>query len=426
MILRRPAFWVQSLAIIALLTSAVTPATEWVQLTPRGQWKRTPSPETGSSDVRAVRVSGSYAYLADLNDDLQVIDIRNPSNPQRVGGYDTGGIVWNLTITGNLVLLADLRAGLVVIDVTRPTDPQRLGVYPTAALGVAVQGNYAYVACGTNGLHVLDITDPTSPKRVGVCGVPGEAYEVAVLADHAYVADFKEGLLVVIDIRNARVPQVIATYKSGLYPTDIAVVGGEAYVAAGTSGLLIWDVRNPANAKLVGSWQEDCIVGRLAVSGSNVYLTGGVCGWDTVSSTVRVIDVHQPAHPMRVGGRGSIGSRGLTRSGDYLYVAAGHEGLQVIEVTELPALTSQLVANGNLILSWNQAGRGLTLQRASSFPQPLWEDVPNSEATNGMVLPLLSGSEFYRLRSKTPRLTRLPQPFGSETNRTSSAVGSRR
>jgi len=106
---------------------------------------------------------------------------------------------------------------------------------------------------------------------VGVCGVPGEAYEVTVLDDHAYVADFKAGLLLVIDIRDARVPQVIATYKAGLYPTDIAVVGGEAYVAAGSSGLLIWDVRNPANAKLLGSWQEDCIVGRLAVSGSNVY-----------------------------------------------------------------------------------------------------------------------------------------------------------
>jgi len=129
---------------------------------------------------------------------------------------------------------------------------------------------------------------------------------------------------------------------------------------------------------------------------------------------------------MRVGGRGSIGSRGLTRSGDYLYVAAEHEGLQIFEVTELPALTSQSVANGNLILSWNQAARGLTLQRTISFPQPLWEDVPNSEATNSMMFPFLSRSEFYRLQSKTPRPTRLPQPFGSETNRRSSAADSHR
>jgi hypothetical protein len=36
-----------------------------------------------------VAVSGNYAYVADGNAGLQVIDVSNPANPQRVGGYDT-------------------------------------------------------------------------------------------------------------------------------------------------------------------------------------------------------------------------------------------------------------------------------------------------------------------------------------------------
>ena len=35
-------------------------------------------------------VAGNYAYVAD-GAGLQVIDVSNPANPVRVGGYDTSG-----------------------------------------------------------------------------------------------------------------------------------------------------------------------------------------------------------------------------------------------------------------------------------------------------------------------------------------------
>jgi len=411
--LRGPDFLIEWLLAIILVPAEITPAAEWVRLAPQGQWKRTPSLETGSSDVRAVQVSGNYAFLADANDGLQVIDVSNPASPQRAGGYDTRGIAWNLVTRDSLVYLADLNAGLLVIDLTKPTEPRRVGGYAVSALGVALQGIHAYVACGTNGVHVLDISDPTSPKRVGSCAVPGEAYGIAVLDDHAYVVDFKAGLLVVIGIKNAGAPQVIGTYQAGPNPTDIAVAGGQAYVAAGTSGLLIWNIRDPAQAQLIGRWQGDCIVGRVSLSGSYVFLTGGVCVGDTVRHAVRVIDVERPASPVRVGDLDGIGARGLTRAGDYLYVADEHEGLQVIQVTELPAFTSQSIANKELSLFWNQAASGFTLQRTASLPEAAWEDVPNSETTNGLVLPLVNSSQFFRLRLQTTGPLQLPNQAGA-------------
>src|SRR5438876_9255312 len=116
--LRRLAFWIKWLLAIILVPPGITPAAEWVRLAPQGQWKRTPSLETGSSDVQAVQISGNYACLADANDGLQVIDVSNPASPQRAGGYDTGGIAWNLSARDNFVYLADLNAGLLVIDLT--------------------------------------------------------------------------------------------------------------------------------------------------------------------------------------------------------------------------------------------------------------------------------------------------------------------
>jgi len=247
------------------------------------------------------------------------------------------------------------------------------------------------------------------------------------------VVDIRANLLVVVEIEDAGAPQVVGTYQAGVNPADVAVAGGQAYVAAGTSGLLIWDIRDPAQAKLIGTWQGDCIVGRVSLSGSYAFLTGGVCSEDTVRRAVRVIDVEDSASPVRVGGLDGIGAHGLTRSGDYLYVADEHEGLQVIEVTEPPAFTRQSVANKDLSLSWNQAAKGFTLQRTTSLPEAAWEDVPNSETTNKLLLPLVNSSEFFRLRLQMagpPQVSKVraanrSQPVASETTRTSTAAGAR-
>src|SRR5262245_48204468 len=183
--LPRPILAAELLVAVAAAWTAVTPAAEWVRLTPLGQWNQEPSADTGSPDVSVVQVGGGYAYLADANYGLHLIDVSNPTNLQWVGGYATGGIARDLATRDSLVYVAALGAGLAVVDVSNPTDPRRVGGYAVSAQGIALQGTYAYLACGSNGVHVLDISDPTSPRRVGSCAVPGEASRIAVSDDYA-------------------------------------------------------------------------------------------------------------------------------------------------------------------------------------------------------------------------------------------------
>jgi len=88
-----------------------------------------------------------------------VIDVSNPANPRRVGGYDTSGPAYGVAVSGHYAYVADY-TGLQVIDVSNPANPQRVGGYDTSgeAYGVAVSGNYAYVADGDWGLQVLRLT----------------------------------------------------------------------------------------------------------------------------------------------------------------------------------------------------------------------------------------------------------------------------
>jgi hypothetical protein len=66
--------------------------------------------------ARAVAVQGDYAYVAADTGGLIIIDIRDPANPQRVGGFDTSGWAYGVAVAGNYAYVADYDAGLEVID----------------------------------------------------------------------------------------------------------------------------------------------------------------------------------------------------------------------------------------------------------------------------------------------------------------------
>lgn len=50
-----------------------------------------------------------------------------------------------------------------------------------------------------------------------------------------------------------------------------------------------------------------------------------------------------------------------------------------------------------LVLEWNEPAKGMVLQRATHLTQPDWQDLPGSEKTNRVTLPVLGGHEFFRL-----------------------------
>ncbi len=64
-----------------------------------------------------VQVMGNYAYVADYDKGLQIIDIRNPTTPTLKGSYDTSGSAWGVQVMGDYAYVADQHLGLQIIDV---------------------------------------------------------------------------------------------------------------------------------------------------------------------------------------------------------------------------------------------------------------------------------------------------------------------
>ena len=128
-----------------------------------------------------VAVAGSYAYVADEDGGLRVINVANPAAPAEVGPT-TRRVRLRRGGGGQLRLRGRRYGGLRVINVANPAVPAEVGAYdtPGAAYGVAVAGSYAYVADYGRGLRVINVANPAAPAEVGFYDTPGIAYGVAV------------------------------------------------------------------------------------------------------------------------------------------------------------------------------------------------------------------------------------------------------
>ena len=66
--------------------------------------------------ARSLTISGSYAYIADGEGGLRIIDVSSPSSPQEVGFFDTDGEAFGVTVNGNYVYVADGDNGMYIIQ----------------------------------------------------------------------------------------------------------------------------------------------------------------------------------------------------------------------------------------------------------------------------------------------------------------------
>jgi hypothetical protein len=343
---------------------------------------------------------------------LPVIDVSNPSNPQQVGRYSENWETAAVGMSGNYACIAENLYGLngiawsrlAVIDVREPPLPQRAGVWVTdwIATDVAVSGNYAYLMVPITGLHVIDVSNPAQPQKLGGVRVFGSG----LTASGSYAYATGPGILQVIDIQDPANPRRVGycrtregtntVVSNGEY-VGVALSDNRAYVADATAGLQIIDVTDPVSPRRIGGYSTSGQATDVAVSGDYVFVAEHPLWNETnyVGGGLEVIDVHDPANPRRVGGNSSFSSaNGVAIAQGKIFVAAGVEGLFVMEM--LPFFRSVSRDSEGLHLLWDGFAAA-KLQRTADLRNIVWQDVPGSEATNGMTLSFGAQSEFFRL-----------------------------
>ena len=298
-----------------------------------------------------ISVAGNYAYIADWdadgqNSSLQIVDISNPFNPFSAGFYNTSAEVkadtQSVFVRGIYAYLADYQPGLTIVDIRDPENPvltDRCATSNGPATAVCINGNYAYVAecCGlAAGLQIVDISNPSNAVPMGHCGRDNLADDVCVEGAYAYVASDCYGMKIV-DVANPSSPVwtgVSCRCPSGFgFLKSLYVEGAYAYagfndVGAGVRQMEIIDISDPLNPVVTGYCPEAGAPNSIYVS--NEYAFAG-------SS---IVDVSVPSDPIVAGRHDTQGSCDSTYVDErYIYVADGQSGLNIYQYTTNTPLT---------------------------------------------------------------------------------------
>jgi hypothetical protein len=336
---------------------------------------------------------GRFAYVAEGGHGLQAVIVTEREEPQAVIGstlhevayptafkkHQDGGAlltesvhhrgrdvldffgkdeVLSIQLRGEYLYTANGAGGFRAYDVAQVDQKgfsEKIVTAPVSPLGqrLYVKTRYATAVASPSTLAV----DPTRTQRP-----ENEEQKIHPVYAYLYVTDREEGLVVIGnpldspnrpgvstlldgDPTNNFLERALAFNPDGLLSgaVNITLAGHYAYVLA-PKGLFVVDLDNPLKPRIVASIGAPAIVGPRAVAVQFRY------AFVTDSEGLKVIDVTDPTHPRAVPSAvvKLADAHGLYLARTYAYVAAGRQGLAVIDIerAETPTLDRLYDAGG--------------------------------------------------------------------------------
>jgi hypothetical protein len=279
---------------------------------------------------------------------LSVFDFSNPNSPVQIGaiaaqslGVGDGLRAVGVNESGTRVYVSG-ETGTRIVDVSNPSQPLPRGFIPKPAAQIKSLGNLIYLASGWtgadgSGISIVDASSPDSPAIVGTFSFGSEWFHRihAVTPTDTLAYLVSEYTFAIVDVTNPGAPIL----RSHLdfdnlnfeYRAEIAIVGTRAFVAAGYAGLLVIDVSDSRDPRVVGTLPGTAVsvlpsghatlgaFSDISVVGDYAYLL------DSHEGRLVVADISNPAQPKVVGrntlfaGEGHAGSMEVTD--DFVFVA---------------------------------------------------------------------------------------------------------
>ena len=268
-------------------------------------------------DSYDVVATNGYAYVADGEYGLRILDLSSPSTPKQTALFSTDGSAQGITMSGSYAYVADLKKGLFIIDVSDPSNPQLVSTLETSARKVDVQGNYAYVAAYTNGLQIANIAQPANPEWIGKYQRAGmKAYEVKVSGTTAYVG--VDGAIIKVSVSNPANPQKVDSFIRGDDGMGIALANNHIFTALKPFGIMAFD----SGLTAIGTYETPGEAQDIVYSDGLLYVadgTKGLCILDGTDPTSPTLDIQNE----------NLSAYAVSLDGEYIYLAGHNDGLHI-------------------------------------------------------------------------------------------------
>lgn len=303
--------------------------------------------------VRQVLLESGYAYLGTGGNTqgLNIIDVRDPSNPAVAFPFIRPGNVMSMALVGEQLHLAGGPSGFFVVDVSDPGNPLMLGsIYLVGFVSdVVVRDGLAYVSLGNDArqMVVVDVRNPHRLEEV--------ARFTEVLKGTSERLDLldKDHLLIEMqqcfDMKETLKPRYLVSLSPRLWPHDMAIQEDRIFFANGYNGLWMLDITDWNRPRWLGNLPVVGTVSSMAASGDVVYVGASPFRQDGVrvaGDGLVAVNLSDPEHPVVLD---SLPEDTLMNamdvSKDTLYLAT-EDGLRVVDVSD----ASNLRLEGNLLM----------------------------------------------------------------------------
>lgn len=352
--------------------------------------------------LMAVDAEGDTACAFEFKRGVYVFDVSEPARPVHVGLFpirSVSGLAHDIKLRNRRAYAVSANFGLEILDLTEREHPARLGGLDQRAIRIELVDSLAFLAADTQGLRIVDVSNPESPKLVGVGPATGRAIDVAVGGNYAFVAEAQQGVSV-WDIRNPAAPNRLAGIRGN---ASCVALSGDALFVTGPVGVhLAFDVREPAQPRLLWEWGTPGTPQALQVGPRRLF--SGMSGPSKIQLAVLDISGRDKPAPL-----GSIESPGTTsmiqrfaREGRYLYTVTG-AGLNAYELPLEIAVVSG--PDRGLALEFTaQANRVHVLEYTPQLPPTTWTEAgrarPAGDTGRFELVPKATGAGFFRIREE--------------------------
>jgi pimeloyl-ACP methyl ester carboxylesterase len=185
------------------------------------------------------------------------------------------------------------------------------------------------------------IPDTRKEPSIGSVTTPGFARDVMVIDNIAYIADGTAGLLV-IDVKHPSLPVIIGSVATPGSAHDVMVVGNIAYIADWSGGLQVIDVSNPHLPAIIGSVATPGMSTGVSVVGDTAFIQARVSPFGDDGGYLHIVDISNPSSPTIIGTLDTPGESleypgevcGMTVVANIAYVG-DYTSLLIIDVSDL-------------------------------------------------------------------------------------------
>ena len=302
--------------------------------------------ETGDAYDVWVDNDNEIAYVTCGYSGVKIFDVSDPYNPAEIASVPSSlsGYAHQLTMRENLMFIGDGSGGLKIIDCANSSNPDVISQYTgDYSWAVEVEGDAAFVANGFMGigdrLTIVNVTDPSTPILLGNHLTVGDATDIEVVENIAFVTTSYAGFTI-FNVSNHTNPVQLGYYSgqstSNAELGDLEIVGDLAFLSYWGKSFKVLNISDISSIEVVAEFNES-----LSTFSVHIELDRSLAFLSDHELGLLVLDISIPTQLTEITRYFDGGKPNRVQVVDNLvYMTDTNTGFVVLEIGENYALTT--------------------------------------------------------------------------------------